>query len=381
MKTAEEITNIMGGIAINSFQLTIDRENHHRVAQLEEKDDLKTMIMTLMQKVEAISTSSQKEATPPFIQGNVNQEREVEEVSFMGRQGYQGLQGNFGQGRQGQFQPQGQQKFQPQGQFHNQGQGRYNPPNYQSGQGNQAYNPNQRKHDNFSYANQKAARAKPLNNEGKPTNEDALALILKRLDGIEESGKLVAQQFKNLETQVNQQQKNMEFQIGQLATTVGHMQNKGKFPSTMEPNPREHCKAVELRSGKRYDGPPMPVDVEEETIEQEIDQEKEAKEQDEAFEERIEDEESKKKEKEEVQDEVTKKNVEKEESSKRVPKWKVAKELRDKKGLDVECDEWGIPKTLIPPPYPKRECVPMKCSCLWSSLLGDGLKEWGCYCA
>ncbi|KAL8547977.1 hypothetical protein ACS0TY_007314 [Phlomoides rotata] len=70
IKTAEEITNIMEGIASNSFQFTMDRGNHHRVAQVEDKDDMKMLIMTLMQKVEAISTSSQKEAPHPFMQGN-----------------------------------------------------------------------------------------------------------------------------------------------------------------------------------------------------------------------------------------------------------------------------------------------------------------------
>ncbi|KAL8482078.1 hypothetical protein ACS0TY_028283 [Phlomoides rotata] len=191
-----------------------------------------------------------------------------------------------------------------------------------------------------------------------------LALIYKEIKEkdvkVDEYMKAMSSQFKNLETQVNQQQKNMEFQIGQLATTVGHMQNKGKFPSTTEPNPREHCKAVELRSGKRYESPTMPIDLEEE----EVDQGDETKKQDEVLDEEIEenkDEEGvkkeKEKEKEEVQDEVTKKKVEKGESSKKVPKWKVAKELRDKKGLDVECDEWGIPKTLVPPPYPKSNAL------------------------
>ncbi|KAL8512574.1 hypothetical protein ACS0TY_018895 [Phlomoides rotata] len=46
--------------------------------------------------------------------------------------------------------------------------------------------------------------------------------------------------------------------MGQLATTVGNMQNKGKFPSTTEPNPKEHYKAIELRSGTRYQGPSLP---------------------------------------------------------------------------------------------------------------------------
>ncbi|KAL8505225.1 hypothetical protein ACS0TY_016445 [Phlomoides rotata] len=72
--------------------------------------------------------------------------------------------------------------------------------------------------------------------------------------------------------------------MGQLATMVGHMQNKGKFPSTTESNPREQCKAVELRSGKKYDGPQMPIELEEEVREQEVDLEEDMKEQDEAFE-------------------------------------------------------------------------------------------------
>ncbi|KAL8461320.1 hypothetical protein ACS0TY_032701 [Phlomoides rotata] len=78
---------------------------------------------------------------------------------------------------------------------------------------------------------------------------------------MEENGKVVTQQYKNLEaqvTQMNQQQKAMEFQMGQLATMVRHMQNKGKFPSTTEPNPKEHCKAIKHRSGTSYQEPSIP---------------------------------------------------------------------------------------------------------------------------
>ncbi|KAL8519574.1 hypothetical protein ACS0TY_010490 [Phlomoides rotata] len=71
------------------------------------------------------------------------------------------------------------------------------------------------------------------------------------------------------------QMKSMEFQIGQLATTVGHMQNKGKFPLNTEPNPKEHCKAIELRSGTKYQGPPLPNEHDEEKEEDEIEQEAE----------------------------------------------------------------------------------------------------------
>ncbi|KAL8475168.1 hypothetical protein ACS0TY_031555 [Phlomoides rotata] len=91
------------------------------------------------------------------------------------------------------------------------------------------------------------------------------------MDEIEENGKVMTQHYKTLEAQ----QKAMEFQMGQLATTVGHMQNKGKFPSTTKSNPKEHCKAIEPRSGTRYQGPPLPNEHDEEKKKDEIEQENE----------------------------------------------------------------------------------------------------------
>ncbi|KAL8527189.1 hypothetical protein ACS0TY_005169 [Phlomoides rotata] len=101
------------------------------------------------------------------------------------------------------------------------------------------------------------------------------------------------------------------------------MQNKGKFPSTTEPNPKEHCKAIELRSGTKYQGPQLPSedDVEEETAEIEQEKEKdeiEEIEEDEEIEPNQEDEEEKglmKNDKEEM-----KKKGKEVESSHRVPK-------------------------------------------------------------
>ncbi|XP_022892010.1 uncharacterized protein LOC111406878 [Olea europaea var. sylvestris] len=43
--------------------------------------------------------------------------------------------------------------------------------------------------------------------------------------------------------------KNLEVQIGQIATAI-QSQQKGQFPSDIEVNPREHCNAITLRSGK-----------------------------------------------------------------------------------------------------------------------------------
>lgn len=46
----------------------------------------------------------------------------------------------------------------------------------------------------------------------------------------------------------------LEVQISQIATTIKG-QALGKFPSDMEKNPREHCNAISLRSGREVEGP------------------------------------------------------------------------------------------------------------------------------
>ena len=46
--------------------------------------------------------------------------------------------------------------------------------------------------------------------------------------------------------------KNLETQLGQLASELKNQQ-KGKFSSDTEQNPRDHCKAITLRSGKEVE--------------------------------------------------------------------------------------------------------------------------------
>ncbi|KAL8523190.1 hypothetical protein ACS0TY_013239 [Phlomoides rotata] len=197
--------SILEGIANNSSHVDIERGKYHRIAQVEDNDLMKTMMMTLLEKVSSLSTQQVRETLPPLVNedSNVNVNQflpQMEDVNYMGRQnGQGGVVGSYG--------------------------------------GGSSYNPNERKHENFSYSNSKAAvqflpgfdpGAKLPTHEGKATNEDALALILRKMDGIEENGKARAQHYKSLEgqfTQMSQQQKIMEYQMGQLATTVGHMQN------------------------------------------------------------------------------------------------------------------------------------------------------------
>ncbi|KAL8475681.1 hypothetical protein ACS0TY_028370 [Phlomoides rotata] len=233
--------------------------------------------------------------------------------------------------------------------------------------GGSSYNPNARKHENFSYSNPKAAvqfppgfdpGAKLPTHEGKSTNEDALTLLLKKMESIEENGKAMAKSYKSLEaqfTQMSQQQRTTDFQLGQLATTVGNMQNKGKFPSTTEPNPKEYCKAIELRSGTKYQGPPLPSEdnVEEKDTEMEQEKEKDKVDEDDENEEIEpcqEDEEEKGLMKNDKED--MKKKPKEVESSHRVPKWKLAKGLKEKESDDIKCDEWRIPKVPDRIPFP-----------------------------
>ncbi|KAL8466601.1 hypothetical protein ACS0TY_035596 [Phlomoides rotata] len=350
-------------------------QGNHGNAQ--EESEVVRKLLERIDKLESAKVAAFQQSLPPLIE-DPNQymnhmPQTMEEVNFMGREGYQGQQGNFGQARQ--YQPQG--TYQAQGQSYNQGQfpqgqGRFQNAPQQFPGGGTSYNPNARKHENFSYSNSKAAvqfppgfdpGAKLPTHEGKATNEDALALILQKM---EENGKVVTQQYKGLEaqfaqlsqqvTQMSQQQRTTEFQMGQLATTVGNMQNKGKFPSTTEPNPKEHCKAIELRSGTKYQGPSLPSeDVEEKTteIEQEAKEDKVSeKEKGEEIAPLSEDEEEKgkmKRDKEEI-----KKKLEKDESAQPVPKWKRVRGLKEKMSDEIECDAWGIPKVLDRVPFPQR---------------------------
>ena len=48
--------------------------------------------------------------------------------------------------------------------------------------------------------------------------------------------------------------KSLEVQLGQLASSI-NAQKIENFPIDMEKNPKEHCKAITLRSGKEVEGP------------------------------------------------------------------------------------------------------------------------------
>ncbi|KAL8479164.1 hypothetical protein ACS0TY_026139 [Phlomoides rotata] len=288
----------MDGITSNSFQMKMDRGNHHRVAQVEENDAMKTMMMTLMEKFDALSGSMPRETLPPLVQDQ------------------QGVQENQGKPY---FQSQ------QQGQFPQNTQGRYNATS--NFQGGSSYNPNFKNHENFSYANQRAAvqfppgfnpGAKLPNNEGRPSQDELLELMFEKM--MEKDVKM--DEFIKA---TNNQIKTLEHQMGQMASNFGQQHQKGKFPSTTETNPREHCKAIKLRSGTRYDGPSNPIDEEEKVQEEQEEGNEDSIEEEEELELAKEDEEDKsmgtEKEKKKEQEEMKKKQ-EKDESAQPEPKWK-----------------------------------------------------------
>ncbi|KAL8541503.1 hypothetical protein ACS0TY_002681 [Phlomoides rotata] len=140
--------------------------------------------------------------------------------------------------------------------------------------------------------------------------------------------------------------KTLEHQMGQLASTVGEQHQKGKFPSTTETNPREHCKAIKLRSGTRYDGPSNPIDEEEIVQEEKEEVNEDPIEEEEELELAKEDEEEKGMGTEKENKKEQEKMKEKVEEEVRVPKWREAKDKKqDTK--EVELDHWGVPKTVV----------------------------------
>ncbi|KAL8548796.1 hypothetical protein ACS0TY_007896 [Phlomoides rotata] len=176
--------------------------------------------------------------------------------------------------------------------------------------GSSSCNPNFKHHENFSYANQKAAvqfppgfnpGAKPPNNEGRPSQDEVMEAMFKRMEEF----------MKNTSGQI----KTLEHQMGQLASTVGEQHQNGKFPSTTEMNPMEHCKSIKLRSGTSYEGPSKPLDEEEKGEEEEEEELELAKE----------DEEDKgmgtERERNKEQEEMDEK-PKKDESAQQEPKWK-----------------------------------------------------------
>ncbi|XP_065636347.1 uncharacterized protein LOC136070386 [Quercus suber] len=120
------------------------------------------------------------------------------------------------------------------------------------------YNPGWRNHPNFSWSNNQG-QAKPPQQfpqqEKKPTLEDMFMQYMQKTD--------VA--IQNHSASIH----NLEVQIGQLSSMLTE-RTAGTLPSNTVTNPKEHVKAISLRSGRTYEEPKVtnakqdkPVDNEE----------------------------------------------------------------------------------------------------------------------
>ncbi|GMN64086.1 hypothetical protein TIFTF001_033160 [Ficus carica] len=121
------------------------------------------------------------------------------------------------------------------------------------------YHPGLRNHENLSYANNRNVLQPPpsFNQqvvEKELSVEDLLSTFI-----VETRGRFNKDEARldNIEAHCNNMNatmKSLKVQIGQLANAVKG-QSSGNFPSDTEPNPKDHCKDITLRSGKEVETP------------------------------------------------------------------------------------------------------------------------------
>ncbi|XP_042009056.1 uncharacterized protein LOC121757601 [Salvia splendens] len=145
-------------------------------------------------------------------------------------------------------------------------------PNYQGGGYNQYGNMG---HHNLSYGNPNNALQPPpeftvtdgvVNDPKKMTTEDILKSFMLQSNKVMEQNnhrmEKVGTDVQSMATHL----KNIDTQISQISQTVSTITQPGKFPSNTIINPKD-CKAIHLRSGRSYEGPPMPSENEDRVAE------------------------------------------------------------------------------------------------------------------
>ncbi|XP_022883328.1 uncharacterized protein LOC111400113 [Olea europaea var. sylvestris] len=85
--------------------------------------------------------------------------------------------------------------------------------------------------------------------ERKPSLEDILGTSISETRSRFNKDEARLDSIETHMTNLGATMKNLEVQIGPIATAI-QSQQKGQFPSNPEVNPREHCNAITLRSGK-----------------------------------------------------------------------------------------------------------------------------------
>ncbi|XP_038976409.1 uncharacterized protein LOC113461320 [Phoenix dactylifera] len=131
----------------------------------------------------------------------------------------------------------------------------YNRQQQQNNPYSNTYNPGWRNHPNFSWKDQgnQGSSSRPLHPPGfqpklsQPESKQSWEIAIEKLANAS------SERFERLEAKVDQlasSNRNVEMQLGQLANSI-NSRGQGNLPSKTEVNPKEHCKAVTLRSGKQ----------------------------------------------------------------------------------------------------------------------------------
>ncbi|XP_042022905.1 uncharacterized protein LOC121770193 [Salvia splendens] len=145
-------------------------------------------------------------------------------------------------------------------------------------------------HPNLSYGNPNNALQPPpgfqvsdgqIIEPKKDELKDVLMAFMKQTgECMKDSNKRLVQVEANVNA-LNIHMKSIDNQMSQVSQAVGIQHQPGQFPSQTVVNPKDckDCKAINLRSGKSYEGPTMPAEKEkisqEETVVEEVVEEKE----------------------------------------------------------------------------------------------------------
>ncbi|XP_071939213.1 uncharacterized protein [Coffea arabica] len=120
------------------------------------------------------------------------------------------------------------------------------------------YNLGWRNHPNFGWKDQ-GNQPRPANPPGFQSRQQQAETKPGWEMAVEKLAKVTSDRFERVEGRLDQlttMYRNVEVQIGQIASSLNN-RNQGELPSKTEVNPKEHVKAITLRSGKQLEDPPM----------------------------------------------------------------------------------------------------------------------------
>ncbi|XP_057775056.1 uncharacterized protein LOC130994034 [Salvia miltiorrhiza] len=222
-KGSSETMEIIESMAATSYQWSSERVQLKKIAAASSSDPMaliSTQLAEMNSRITALSMGNPEPA--------VEEPAGIEDADFIYGRNY----GNFQCGQQDGY---------------NRGQ------HYQQGG---------RLHPNLAYENPNNAIQPPpgfsvttgvINEEKKPNLEE---LMMKFVSKSDERMEKLGSTTVALGTQM----KMFETQLGQLANAFTNPHQQGQFLSNTTVNPKEHCKAINLRSGTTYEGPKMPED-------------------------------------------------------------------------------------------------------------------------